>query len=316
MSGLTSTGQFLGTLDYVAPEQIESRPVDGRTDQYSLACAAFELLTGEPPFRRGDSVSVMYAQLNEPPPLVRRRRPDLPAAVDDVLGRALAKVAADRYDSCRAFAAALRRGAGRSAPAAGRRAAPAHPATEIAQPVPTPPQQRPPRRRHRAPERQSPRPQVEPALRGQPCRSDARATPAAAGPAAGETEPGGLTPAGRGRGHPGRGAIRRDRPRPGRQRQATPDPDVGPPAQAPPPGAGPPTGPAWNWTGEPPGRWWRDRSGAASAVGEPPDVPGRRPGGARRCRSRASAPWCCWRAGRVRAAAATISPAPRPRPGR
>src|ERR1700729_1333304 len=106
MSGLTTTGQFLGTLDYIAPEQIESRPVDGRTDQYSLACAAFELLCGEAPFRRSDSVSVMYAQLNEPPPLARARRPDLPAGIDEVMGRALAKNPADRYDSCREFAAA------------------------------------------------------------------------------------------------------------------------------------------------------------------------------------------------------------------
>ena len=95
--------------------------MDGRTDQYSLACAAFELLTGEPPFRRGDSVSVMYAQLNEPPPLVQRRQPDLPADVDDVLGRALAKAAADRYDSCRAFAAALRRVLGGAATSPGGR---------------------------------------------------------------------------------------------------------------------------------------------------------------------------------------------------
>src|SRR5450759_2770774 len=51
-SGITSTGQFLGTLDYVAPEQIEGRKVDGRADLYALACAAFELLSGAPPFRR------------------------------------------------------------------------------------------------------------------------------------------------------------------------------------------------------------------------------------------------------------------------
>ena len=51
-SGLTGTGTFLGTLDYIAPEQIEGKPVDGRADQYALACAAFELLTGAPPFQR------------------------------------------------------------------------------------------------------------------------------------------------------------------------------------------------------------------------------------------------------------------------
>jgi serine/threonine-protein kinase len=128
VTGLTATGQFLGTLDYVAPEQIEGRPVDGRTDQYGLACAAFELLAGEPPFRRRDSVSVMYAQLNEAPPPLRPRRPDLPDAIDPVLARALAKSAADRFDSCREFAAALRLALG---PGGSAHGAPAHPVTEV-----------------------------------------------------------------------------------------------------------------------------------------------------------------------------------------
>ena len=58
-TGLTGTGQFLGTLDYIAPEQIEGKPVDGRADQYALACAAFELLVGAPPFRREEAMAVM-----------------------------------------------------------------------------------------------------------------------------------------------------------------------------------------------------------------------------------------------------------------
>ena len=231
MTGLTSTGQFLGTLDYVAPEQIESRPVDGRTDQYSLACAAFELLTGEPPFRRGDSVSVMYAQLNEPPPLVRRRRPDLSAAVDDVLGRALAKAAAGRYDSCRAFAAALRRALGVGASDQPGRSAPAHPATELAQPVPAPPpQQSPPQQSPAppAPERQSARPQVEPPPPAASPAGQAAASPAAAGETSRADSP---QPAGAG------ATLAADypsRPAAAEQRQATPGPDVRPPAQAPP----------------------------------------------------------------------------------
>ena len=64
-SGLTATGQFLGTLDYVSPEQIEGRPVDGRADEYALACSAFEMLCGEPPFQREQGVSVMYAHLSD-----------------------------------------------------------------------------------------------------------------------------------------------------------------------------------------------------------------------------------------------------------
>ena len=59
--GLTATGQFLGTLDYVAPEQIEGRPVDGRADLYGLACTAFEMLSGTPPFSRDQNLALMWA---------------------------------------------------------------------------------------------------------------------------------------------------------------------------------------------------------------------------------------------------------------
>jgi serine/threonine-protein kinase len=107
-SGLTSTGQFMGTLDYVAPEQIEGRSVDGRADQYALACTTVEMLTGAPPFRRDENLALMWAQLSEPPPLLHQRRPDLPPAIDQVIHRALAKSPGDRYLSCTDFAAALR----------------------------------------------------------------------------------------------------------------------------------------------------------------------------------------------------------------
>ena len=109
VSGLTGSGQFLGTLDYISPEQIEGRPVDGRADEYSLACAAFELLSGVPPFRRPEALTVMYAQLHEPPPRLTDWRPGLPPAVDQVFARALAKAPGDRYASCREFAGAMRR---------------------------------------------------------------------------------------------------------------------------------------------------------------------------------------------------------------
>ena len=107
-TGLTATGQFLGTLDYIAPEQIEGRPVDGRADLYALACATVEMLTGVPPFRRAENVALMYAQLSEPPPLLRERRPELPAGIDQVMGKALAKSPDDRYAGCMDFAAALK----------------------------------------------------------------------------------------------------------------------------------------------------------------------------------------------------------------
>jgi DNA-binding beta-propeller fold protein YncE len=115
VTGLTSTGQFLGTLDYVAPEQIEGRPVDGRTDLYALACATFELLTGAPPFRRDEGMAVMYAQVSEEAPRLSSRRPGLPARADAVMSRALAKSPDDRYPSCRDFAGALRHVFGLSA---------------------------------------------------------------------------------------------------------------------------------------------------------------------------------------------------------
>jgi Protein kinase domain len=134
-AGLTGTGQFLGTLDYVSPEQIAGKPADGRADEYALACSAFELLTGAPPFRRDEATALMYAQLSEPPPKLTARRPDLPAAADDVLARALAKEPADRYPSCREFADALRGALGLPPydSASGAAPPPEHPATQVAE---------------------------------------------------------------------------------------------------------------------------------------------------------------------------------------
>jgi serine/threonine protein kinase len=105
---LTRAGQFLGTPDYCAPEQIAGQPVDGRVDQYALACVAYELLSGSVPFRRDEPMAVLYAHLYAPPPRLTAVRPDLPAAVDEVLATALAKAPDDRYDSCGTFADALR----------------------------------------------------------------------------------------------------------------------------------------------------------------------------------------------------------------
>jgi serine/threonine protein kinase/DNA-binding beta-propeller fold protein YncE len=107
-SSLTSTGMFMGTVDYVSPEQIEGKQVDGRADQYALACAAFELLAGAPPFRREEVMAVIYAQMSQPAPAVTSLRPDLAPEVDTVFARALAKAPGDRWGSCREFAEALR----------------------------------------------------------------------------------------------------------------------------------------------------------------------------------------------------------------
>jgi serine/threonine protein kinase len=106
-SGPSGQGQFMGTLGYAAPEQLAAKPLDGRSDQYSLACSAFELLTGSPPYPHDEPGAVVWAHMSEPPPSLTSRRPELPAAVDGVLARALAKEPDDRYASCRAFASAL-----------------------------------------------------------------------------------------------------------------------------------------------------------------------------------------------------------------
>ena len=132
-TNLTLTGQVLGTLNYLAPEQIEGRGVDGRADAYSLACAAFEMLAGEPPFRREQSLAVMWAQLSAAPPPLTSMRRDLPPAVDQVMARGLAKPPEDRYPSCRAFAAALQEACGVST---GELAAPARAAQELVPPPP------------------------------------------------------------------------------------------------------------------------------------------------------------------------------------
>jgi hypothetical protein len=107
-SGVTGTGMVLGTLSYMSPEQVAGEQVDGRADQYALACSAFELLAGVPPFRRDEAAALMYAHLLEPPPPLTSHRPDLPPAVDGVMSRALAKAPGDRYASCGQFADALR----------------------------------------------------------------------------------------------------------------------------------------------------------------------------------------------------------------
>jgi len=107
-SGLTGVGQFLGTPDYAAPEQINGQDVDGRADQYALACVAYTLLSGSVLFRREVPMAVLYAHLSVPPPRLTALRPELPGAVNQVLARALSKEPDDRYDSCGDSADALR----------------------------------------------------------------------------------------------------------------------------------------------------------------------------------------------------------------
>src|SRR6185437_12725847 len=107
-AGLTGTGQFLGTPDFAAPEQITGKRTDGRTDQYALACVAFTLLTARPVFPRDDAMAVMFAHVQDLPPSAAALRPGLPPEVDLVLARAMAKSPDDRFATCGEFATTLR----------------------------------------------------------------------------------------------------------------------------------------------------------------------------------------------------------------
>jgi serine/threonine protein kinase len=107
-TGLTRVGGFVGTLEYIAPEQIEGQPIDGRADQYALAAIAVAALTGQVPFPRDSDVALINAHLHDPPPSVHVRVPELPIGVDAVIARGMAKAPADRYPDCRAFVEALR----------------------------------------------------------------------------------------------------------------------------------------------------------------------------------------------------------------
>ena len=107
-TGLTSTGQFLGTIDYVAPEQIRGTSVLGLADQYSLGCVLYECLTGRVPFEKDLDAAIIWAHVEETPAMPTVLRPDLPPEIDDVFGRVLSKQPGGRYRSCREFIDAAR----------------------------------------------------------------------------------------------------------------------------------------------------------------------------------------------------------------
>ncbi|MGN6635783.1 MAG: serine/threonine-protein kinase [Oryzihumus sp.] len=105
--GLTGTGHFLGTVDYVAPEQIQGKPVGPAADMYALGCLLYECLTGRVPFRRDDDAAVLWAHLIEPPPPPSVLRPELPTGLNAVVARAMAKFPEERYVSCHEMVRAL-----------------------------------------------------------------------------------------------------------------------------------------------------------------------------------------------------------------
>ena len=100
VNSLTRDSAFVGTIDYIAPEQIQGSAIDGRADEYALGCVLYELLTGQPPFRHDSDLSVVFAHLKEPPPLPSAARPELPDGIDAVIARALAKHVSQRYATC------------------------------------------------------------------------------------------------------------------------------------------------------------------------------------------------------------------------
>src|SRR3954453_9108712 len=117
VSGLPRTGQFLGSLHYVAPEQVRGEEVDARTDVYALACVAFEMLAGEPPFRHDEDAALLWAHMSVPPRPLTEVRPELPGAVDDVRAAGMAKERASRPASAGELVRGLRSALGDVAPA-------------------------------------------------------------------------------------------------------------------------------------------------------------------------------------------------------
>ncbi|MDQ3895584.1 MAG: hypothetical protein M3292_13140, partial [Actinomycetota bacterium] len=105
---LTGDRGFVGTVDYVPPEQIQGERIDGRADVYSLACVLYECLSGARPFDRESELAVVFAHLNEPPPSVTDLRPEFPDALDGVFHTALAKSPDERYSTCRELVDAAR----------------------------------------------------------------------------------------------------------------------------------------------------------------------------------------------------------------
>jgi serine/threonine kinase PknH len=114
---LTLPGQVIGTLDYMAPEHLEMDGVGTPADIYAFTCLAVETLTAEVPFPRGTDAAVMYAHAVDPPPSVSERRPELPAALDDVIAAGLAKDPDERPPTAGALLTDMLRALGRPVPA-------------------------------------------------------------------------------------------------------------------------------------------------------------------------------------------------------
>jgi Protein kinase domain len=136
-SQLTATNMTVGTAAYAAPEQLRGEPLDGRADQYALACTAFHLLTGAPPYDDSNPAVVITHHVSAPPPSIGARRPEL-GGLDPVFATAMAKEPSGRFDSCAEFAQQLGRHLSVAAPSA-QDTQPAFDVTVPALPPPTVP---------------------------------------------------------------------------------------------------------------------------------------------------------------------------------
>ncbi len=122
LSGMTAAGDIVGTLEYVAPEQITGDPLDERADVYSLGCVLYECLTGQSPFPRATDVALLWAHVHEEPVPPSKARPELPKELDTVLARGLAKEPGRRYRSAGELVASARAALGIEAAPPRRRA--------------------------------------------------------------------------------------------------------------------------------------------------------------------------------------------------
>ena len=111
-TGLTETGQFMGSVEYCAPEQIRGEEVDGRADVYSLGCVLFEAVAGRAPFGRDTEIATLYAHLEQEPPALSSVAPDPNAELDAVVAKALTKDPAGRYAAAGELARDARRAVG------------------------------------------------------------------------------------------------------------------------------------------------------------------------------------------------------------
>ncbi len=102
-SALTKTGRLVGTVDYIAPEQVEGGRVDARTDVYALACVLYHLLTGSVPYEKPSDMARLFAHVNDPPPVPSSAQPAVPREFDEIIARGMAKDPDERYQSAGDF---------------------------------------------------------------------------------------------------------------------------------------------------------------------------------------------------------------------